>query len=102
MSLVYFSHSLIVAGIGFNPTLNQFLMNMSELACLPLILFVYTKFPMKGSSILLMLLGTTCSLISIFTKVPANCLDCAAVFVKMGLTMILHHLILIPGLHDDW
>ena len=88
MNVVYFSHSSIVGEIGFNPTLNQFLMNMAELACLPLILFVYSKFPRKGSSILLVLLGTTCSLISIFIEVPANCEECTAVFMQMGLAMI--------------
>ena len=88
MNVVYFSHSSIVAEIGFNPTLNQFLMSISELSCLPLILFVYSKVARKVSSILLVLLGTVCSLVSIFIKVPANCEDCVTVFVQVGLAMV--------------
>ena len=88
MSIVYFSHSSIIAAIGFNPTLNQFLMNISELACLPLILFVFSSCARKVNLLLFVFLGTAFSLTSVFVKVPANCENCVAVLVQVGLAML--------------
>ena len=88
MNVVYFSHSSIVAEIGFNPTLNQFLMNVSELACLPLILFLYSRLARKAGSIVFISLAAALSLASTFIRVPANCEECGAVFLQMGLAML--------------
>ena len=86
--MLYFGHTIIIGEFGFNPTLNQTLLSISELISLIILGFTIEKLRRKTSGIIMNLGGIVTALILVFMKVPVNCERCTEVFLQVIFIMI--------------
>ena len=88
ISIAYFAQSMNIDKIGFNPTLNQLLMNIAELLHVPILLLTVSIVRRQISGFVTMSVCCFLSLATYFLLVPSNCELCLEVYIQMGLILV--------------
>lgn len=93
IDLIFYADSAMIDKIGFNPTLNQTLINVAGLVGLLLIIAVVGYTPRRLSGMVNFGLAALFNFINCLVIVPTNCEDCSQVFWQMGFVMLARVLI---------
>ena len=93
LDLLYTSHEAIISIIGFNPTLNQTLINISQFLTIPFLLIFASRIARKSAGLLLFFICTVLSLTTSFIEVPSNCEWCEESILQMTLVVIVRFMI---------
>ena len=88
INLIALSNGVIVGIIGFNATLNQTLINISELLSLPFLILLIPNIRRKKSGFIATSICSISSFLTIFIHVPSNCENCSSAFFQMMLILI--------------
>ena len=94
LNFVFFAHTMNIAEIGFNPTLNQILISLAELAYVPFAFFFVNNIKRKLTSIIALLAMCIFSIITYFIIVPPNCELCSQVYFQMTFILLTRFLVM--------
>lgn len=73
VDLLYMSHLAMIMHIGLTPTINSFVISISELSAIPLAVLIVPHFPRIKLSGFVLGLCVLASLATGFIKVPGDC-----------------------------
>ena len=73
INLIFYAHSMKIGEVGFNSTLNQLLLSVTELISILILVAISPFIRRKLSGLGAASLGVILSLITTFTIVPPNC-----------------------------